>query len=136
MKRYLDVRYDVTDLTRDEVDQLALEAAVAGSLSERHPGVLVESEVVEHPDACSHCGRENEGSESGLCASCDQQARYERVSEDGKRTVLVHLNVEVPEADARDAEEIAQAVYGALEVGSDHESVRNLTVVMALSEEL
>lgn len=52
------------------------------------------------------------------------------------RTVLVHLNIEVPEADARDADAIADAVMGAIEVGSDEDSVRDLTVVVALADEV
>lgn len=50
------------------------------------------------------------------------------------RTVLVHLNVTVPPADTRSADEIAQAILGALEVGSDDDSVRDLTVEATLSE--
>ncbi len=46
---------------------------------------------------CQDCGREYEGHESGLCASCDQQRRYELASDCelrvGMRVRLVH-NVE------------------------------------------
>lgn len=52
------------------------------------------------------------------------------------RTVLVHLNVEVPDEDERDADAIADALLGALEVGSDDESVRDLKVVAPLAEDV
>lgn len=52
------------------------------------------------------------------------------------RTVLIHLNVQVPDEDARDATQIAQAVEGAIEVGSDDASVRGLVIEAVLSEEL
>lgn len=41
-KRYLDVRYDVTDLSDEEVDQLALEAGAQAERSDGHPTVEVE----------------------------------------------------------------------------------------------
>ena len=53
-----------------------------------------------------------------------------------KRTVLVHLNVEVPAADQRDATEIASALMEALEVGSDDESVYHLRPTVALAEDV
>lgn len=52
------------------------------------------------------------------------------------RTILVHLNVTVPEGDDRSMEEIVAAIEGALEVGSDDESVRSLEIVTALAEEI
>lgn len=52
------------------------------------------------------------------------------------RTVLVHLNVEVPDGDERSVEEIESAVRGALEVGSDHELVKSLGIEITLSEEI
>lgn len=52
------------------------------------------------------------------------------------RTVLVHLNVEVPDSDPRDADQIGEAISGALEVGSDDESVSGLTIVVALTDEV
>jgi hypothetical protein len=52
------------------------------------------------------------------------------------RQVLVHLNVAVPAEDTRRADEIADAILAAFEVGSDHDSVRGLAVVCPLAEEL
>ena len=52
------------------------------------------------------------------------------------RTILVHLNVQVPDKDPRTPGEIARAVYGALEVGSDDDSVRDLKITVALTEEV
>lgn len=52
------------------------------------------------------------------------------------REILVHLNVEVPDSDTRDPRDIADAITGALEVGSDDDSVRNLTIVAPLAEEV
>jgi hypothetical protein len=47
------------------------------------------------------------------------------------RTVLMHANVQVPDEDGRATEEIVQAVQGALEVGSDDDTVRALEIVLA-----
>ena len=52
------------------------------------------------------------------------------------RSILVHLNVEVPADDERDADQIAEAVAAALEVGSDDESVRGFTYAVPLAEEV
>lgn len=52
------------------------------------------------------------------------------------RTILVHLNVAVPEEDERSAEQIADAVLGAIEVGSDDDSVRDLAITAPLAEEV
>jgi hypothetical protein len=52
------------------------------------------------------------------------------------RTILVHLNVDVPEPDSRTANEIADALLGAIEVGSDDDSVRELGVVCLMAEEV
>jgi len=52
-----------------------------------------------------------------------------------KRTVLVHLNVQVPAHDQREPREIADAIHGALDVGSDDE-VRHLVVTIPLVEEV
>jgi hypothetical protein len=52
------------------------------------------------------------------------------------RTVLVHLNVEAPESDTRTADQIADALMGALEVGADDDSVRELSVTAPLAEEI
>jgi hypothetical protein len=55
------------------------------------------------------------------------------------RTVLVHLNIEVPDAYGDlDADVIAAEVLGALEVGTDEEQTPALfvaDVVVALAEE-
>lgn len=53
-----------------------------------------------------------------------------------KRTVLVHLNVDVPAEDQRNAAEIAAALMEALEVGSDDETVYYLRPTMVMAEEL
>lgn len=55
---------------------------------------------------------------------------------ESKRTVLVHLNVEPAGDDARNADDIADAIMAALEVGSDDDSVRGLAVSVTLAEEL
>lgn len=52
------------------------------------------------------------------------------------REILVHLNVQVPDGDDRPAEEIGQAIQGAIEVGSDNESVDGLTIEVALVDEI
>jgi hypothetical protein len=52
------------------------------------------------------------------------------------REILIHLNVTVPDGDQRDSDEIERAVMGALEVGSDHDDLRGLEIVAALSEEI
>lgn len=51
------------------------------------------------------------------------------------RTVLVHLNVQVPESDTRSAERIGDAIMAAIEVGSDDDAVRGLDLVLALVDE-
>ena len=53
-----------------------------------------------------------------------------------KRTVLVHLNVEVPAEDQRDADKIADALMAALEVGSDDEAVWYLKPTVTLAEDV
>lgn len=55
---------------------------------------------------------------------------------DDERTILVHLNVAVPADDDRSAEEIADALMAALEVGGDDESVVRLLPTVALAEEI
>jgi len=52
------------------------------------------------------------------------------------RTVLVHLNVEVPAEDGRNADQIADAILAAIEVGQDDDSVRDLKVGAPLAEEV
>lgn len=52
------------------------------------------------------------------------------------RIVLLHLHVEVPEEDDRNADKIADAIEAALEVGSDDDSVKNLEVIITLAEEV
>lgn len=53
-----------------------------------------------------------------------------------KRIILVHLSVAVSESDKRTADEIADAIQAAYEVGSDDDSVRNLRVTAVLAEEI
>ncbi len=50
------------------------------------------------------------------------------------RTILVHLNVEVPDDDRRLPHVIASAIYAAIEVGSDDDSVRDLKIRIPLVE--
>ena len=52
------------------------------------------------------------------------------------RTILVHLNVSVPDDDHRTAEQVAQALMDAYDVGSLDESVWNLRPSVALAEEI
>lgn len=52
------------------------------------------------------------------------------------RTILIHLNVEVPDEDTRDYKDIVSDVEGAIEVGSDPEHVGHMTVDVALAEEI
>lgn len=44
------------------------------------------------------------------------------------RSVRIDMNVTVPDHDDRDAGEIAAAILGAVEVGQDDDSVRELVV--------
>jgi hypothetical protein len=50
MSRFLVVRYDVTGLTPDEVDELTLEAVVQAEASDGHRAVSVTAETVEGED--------------------------------------------------------------------------------------
>lgn len=52
------------------------------------------------------------------------------------RTILVHLNVTVPDDDIRSADQIGDAIEAALEVGSDDPSVSGLEVHVVLIEEV
>ncbi len=52
------------------------------------------------------------------------------------RTILIHQNVQVPDDDDRTADQIKEAVDAAIEVGSDHESVRGLVIEAVLWEEV
>jgi hypothetical protein len=52
------------------------------------------------------------------------------------REILVHLNVEGPDTDTRDADTVADAILSAYRVGSDHESTEGLEVVVAMAEEV
>lgn len=102
-KRFLDFRFDVSDLTEDEAAYLTGEVMAQAERSEGHPSVEVE---------------------------------YENVELDIGSTFLVHLNVTAPEGNGRTAEQIATAISGALEVGSDDESLDGLTVDVVLAEEI
>lgn len=55
---------------------------------------------------------------------------------DDVRTVLVHLHVETRADDERTADEIADAIGAVVEVGSDDDSVRGLTISVTLAEEV
>ena len=52
------------------------------------------------------------------------------------RTILVHLNVQAPAHDTRDADEISEAILAAFVVGSDDDSVRELRITTAHAEVL
>ena len=52
------------------------------------------------------------------------------------REILIHLNVEVPESDTRSAEEISDAISGALEVGSDNEILEGISWQIPLAEDI
>lgn len=52
------------------------------------------------------------------------------------RTILMHLNVEVPRYDQRDAGELALALQGAIEVGLDGVTPRVGDVCIPLAEEV
>lgn len=53
-----------------------------------------------------------------------------------RREVLIHLNIELLRGDQRSVEEIVTAISGALEVGSDDDSVRGLKIEIPLAEEV
>jgi hypothetical protein len=65
---------------------------------------------------------------------CDDEQNDEDATPPDKRTILVHLNVEAPASDQRSADEIADALLAALEVGSDDDRVRDLKVVCPMAE--
>jgi hypothetical protein len=46
------------------------------------------------------------------------------------RTILMHLNIVVPDEDGRSTPQIVEAIEAAIEVGSDHDSVRGLEFVV------
>ncbi len=48
--------------------------------------------------------------------------------------ILVHLNVTAPSGDKRNANQIADAILAAIEVGQDDDSVRDLEIVCPLAE--
>lgn len=64
-----------------------------------------------------------------------RKGHSKRQKGDRMRTVLVHLNVSVPEYDKRTADEIGGAILDALDVGSDDPTVENLLVECPLVEE-
>lgn len=53
-----------------------------------------------------------------------------------KRNILVHLNLELPEGDERSSDEIAFAISGAIEVGSDNEILEGIKIDIPLVEEI
>lgn len=74
MRRYLDVRYDVTGMTDDEVGNLAMEAAVCAEASERHPSVPPpESETVEVLDTDDRDRIDRERAAASLYFGCWRQ---------------------------------------------------------------
>lgn len=48
--------------------------------------------------------------------------------------VLVHLNVETPPGDTRTADEVAESILAAFQVGYDGSDIAPLTVHVALAE--
>ena len=62
--------------------------------------------------------------------------RSDETAEDVTRTVLVHLNVRMPEDDLRSAEVIGDAIMACYEVGSDNAFTLPLRVTVALAQEL
>jgi hypothetical protein len=52
------------------------------------------------------------------------------------RTIIVHLNIELPDSDKRTADEIADAITESLSVSSDKDPVRFEDVVAPLAEEV
>lgn len=78
---------------------------------------------------CRDCGTSFPYNEDAdRCASC--------VVEMDTRTFLVHLNVSVPSGDTRTEQEIKEAIEGALSVGWDDDSVRELEVCVVLTEQV
>lgn len=67
--------------------------------------------------------------------SCNPFGESDEIMEE-PRTVLVHLNVQVPRSDTRPEREIIEAIEGALSVGWDDDSVRNLNIYVALAEQI
>ena len=58
------------------------------------------------------------------------------VVSDKPRTFLIHLHVEAPADDDRDADQIAEAVAAAIEVGSDDGQMLGITISVPLAEEV
>lgn len=52
------------------------------------------------------------------------------------RTILVHLNIEVPASCSLDADQVAEAVKSAYDVGFDHPALDGFEIVVALAEEI
>lgn len=52
------------------------------------------------------------------------------------REIIIHLNVQVPDKDERNADEISEAILACIEVGRDDDSVRDLDIVIPLAEEV
>jgi hypothetical protein len=52
------------------------------------------------------------------------------------RTILLHVNADVPDSDPRSAEQIADAVRGALDVGSDDDMLAGVGLEIVLAEEV
>jgi hypothetical protein len=109
------VTYDLTGFTPEEAQNLAFQAEVQG---EREKGDVADG---GHPSA---------------------QTKAEFFGIDileKPRTILVHLNVEVPGDAPCDVNDIVREINGALAVGIDAEETPSLTVaeiVVALAEEI
>jgi Na+/H+-translocating membrane pyrophosphatase len=51
------------------------------------------------------------------------------------RTILIHVNAQVPDDDPRSAKEIADEVGGAMEVGWDNPALADVTAEIVLVKE-
>ena len=146
---YLDVRFDVTNLTPEQRGRLAMVVSVQheGGTEEGYPDVSPpEIEEVRHDDDGGidcECGAGPFDSEESVQRHREQWHDDDEVK---PRTVLVHLNVAVAADDTRDADAIAAFIDAALCVGmegaSDEDDLGDLriggigNVVVALAEEV
>jgi hypothetical protein len=51
------------------------------------------------------------------------------------RTILVHLNIEIPADDSRTPNQVADAIEAALSVVADHDSLAGMTITCPMAEE-
>jgi hypothetical protein len=108
-KRYLVARFDVTEMTDEEIGHLA-------------GNVEAQSDRNKDPD--------------WYYPGCPVEVTMPDGWESKPRTVVLHLNITVPNDDSRATTAIADAVMGAIEVGKDDDAVRDLRIVDALAEEV